>query len=82
MIGFQFIKNFYIRGKKDIIESRGLSRTLGVQGVLKWSYLQSLGSNIRLGVAKVAKSLYQLGMGVLPLRDQCAICLHFCQQKL
>ena len=51
--------------------------SLGPQGqpeVITLTYLQSIGSDIRLGIAKVAqKSLFQFGMGVLILCDQCGI---------
>ena len=49
--------------------------SLGPQGqpeVITLTYLQSIGSDIRLGIAKVAqKSLFHFVMGVLITHDQC-----------
>ena len=59
------------------MENRGLSRTQGATMVLTLTFLQSLGSNIRLGIAKVAqKSLFHFVMGVLITHDQCGILIH------
>ena len=63
--------------KKIAWKPRG---SLGPQGqpeVLTMTFLQSLGSNVRLGIAKVAqKSLFQFERGVLIPQDQCEILYH------
>ena len=66
------LEKIYITNKKIAWEPGG---SLGAQGqpeVLTMTFLQSLGSNKRLGIAKVAqKSLFQFERGVLILHDQC-----------
>ena len=67
------LEKIYITSKKIAWEPVG---SLGAQGqpeVLTMTFLQSLGSNVRLGSAKVAqKSLFQFERGVLIPHDQCA----------
>ena len=65
-------EKIYITSKKIAWEPGG---SLGAQGqpkVLTMTFLQFLGSNVRLGIAKVAqKSLFQFERGVLIPHDQC-----------
>ena len=72
--GYYIVKleKIYITSKKIAWEPVGSIGPQGQPEVLTMTFLQSLGSNIGLRIAKVAqKSLFQFERGVLILHDQC-----------
>ena len=79
VIDLHVIKKIISGVKKIAWKSRGSLGPHGQPGVLTLTYLQSLGSNIRLEIAKVAqKSLIHFVMGVLITYDQCDMYLCMC----
>ena len=72
VIDLEFIKKFIFGVKKIAWKPEGSLGPHGQPGVLTLTYLQSLGSNKRLEIAKGAqKSVIHFGMGVLIICDQC-----------
>ena len=74
VLDLDLLKNFISGVKKIAWKPGGSLGPHGQPGVLTLTYLQSLGSNIGLEIAKVTqKSLIHFGMGVLISCNQCAI---------
>ena len=76
VLDLDVLRNFISGVKKIAWKPGGSLGPHGQPGVLTLTYLQSLGSNLRLEIVKVAqKSLIHFGMGVLITYDQCAMYL-------